>query len=116
MRLELSGGFQQLLDQQSGLVSRAQAVRIGLAPAAIDNQLRSGRWKRLQHGVYATFTGPKSREAVLWAVLLRSGPAAALSHRTAAELDNLASGPSRVVHVTVPAWQRVEPISGVVLH
>lgn len=116
MRLEVSGGLQNLLDRQSGIVSRAQAVRIGLAPAAIDNQLRSGRWQRLQHGVYATFTGPPSREAVLWAVLLRSGPAAALSHRTAAELHNLAEAPSRVVHVTVPAWQRVEPISGVVLH
>ena len=116
MRLELSGGFQQLLDRQSGIVSRAQAVRIGLAPAAIDNQLRSGRWQRLQHGVYATFTGPPSRDAVLWAVLLRAGPDAALSHRTAAEVRRLADGPSRVVHVTVPAWQRVEPISGVVLH
>lgn len=65
MRLELSGSLQQLLDRQSGVVSRAQAVRIGLAPAAIDNQLRSGRWQRLQHGVYATFTGPPSRAAVL---------------------------------------------------
>ena len=105
-----------MLDRQSGIVSGAQAVRIGLAPAAIDNQLRSGRWQRLQRGVYATFTGPPSREAVLWAVLLRAGPVAALSHRTAAEPDNLIGGPSRVVHVTVPACQRVEPISGVVLH
>jgi very-short-patch-repair endonuclease len=116
MRLELSGSLQQLLGRQSGVLSRAQAVQIGLAPAAIDNQLRSGRWQRLQHGVYATFTGPPGREAVLWAALLRAGPAAALSHRTAAELHNLADGPSRVVHVTVPACQRVEPVSGVVLH
>ncbi|HUC23072.1 MAG TPA: type IV toxin-antitoxin system AbiEi family antitoxin domain-containing protein [Streptosporangiaceae bacterium] len=104
------------MERQSGIVSRAQAVRAGLAPAAIDNQLRSGRWQRLQHGVYATFTGPPGREAVLWGVLLRAGPAAALSHRTAADFHNLADEPSRVVHVTVPNWQRVAPISGVIIH
>jgi very-short-patch-repair endonuclease len=116
MRLEPSDGFRHLLERQSGIVSRAQALRSGLAPAAIDNQLRSGRWRRLQHGVYATFTGPPGREAALWGVLLRAGPAAALSHRTAAELYSLAEEPSRVVHVTVPNWQRVEPISGVIIH
>jgi len=116
MRLEPSDGFRHLLERQSGIVSRAQAVRAGLAPAAIDNQLRSGRWQRLQHGVYATFTGPPGREAVLWGVLLRAGPAAALSHRTAADFHNLADEPSRVVHVTVPNWQRVAPISGVIIH
>ena len=116
MRLELSRGLQQLLDRQSGVISRAQAIRLGLAATAVDNRLRSGRWQRLQHGVYATFTGPPDREAVLWGVVLRAGPAAALSHHTAAELHNLSNGPSRLIHVTVPASQRVDPMSGAIVH
>jgi very-short-patch-repair endonuclease len=116
MRLETSDELLQLLDRQSGVVSRPQAVRAGVPTTVIDNQLRSGRWQRLQHGVYATFTGAPDRSAVLWAALLRAGPVAALSHRTAAALFNLTSESSRLVHITVPTWQRVEPISGVVLH
>lgn len=106
----------ELLERQAGVLSRQQAVAAGLAPTNIDNRLRSGRWQRLRQGVYATFTGPPSREAVLWAALLRAGPFAALSHYTAAELHGLVNQQSRLLHITVPNTRRVEPISGVALH
>lgn len=106
----------ELLEQQAGVLSRQQAMAAGLNPTVIDNRLRSNRWRRLQHGVYATFTGTPSREAVLWAALLRAGPAAALSHRTAAELHGLTSEQSSVIHITLPVTQRIAPIRGVALH
>jgi hypothetical protein len=71
---------------QQGVIGRGQALEAGLAPDSIETLLRSGRWQRLYRGVYATFTGTPSHEAMLWAVLVRAGPGAALSHETAAEL------------------------------
>lgn len=105
-----------LLERQCGVMSRQQAMRLGVAPTLIDSQLRWGRWVRLRQGVYATFTGTPGREAVLWSALLRAGPAAALSHQTAAELHGLTDRQSSLIHVTVPDTQRVAPISAVRLH
>jgi len=67
------------------------------------NRARSGRWQRLQRGVYATFSGEPTRETVLWAALLRAGPGAVLSHQTAAERHGLLDEPSPVITMTVPA-------------
>lgn len=106
----------ELLDLQAGVLSRQQAVGAGLPLTVIDNRLRSGRWQRLQQGVYATFTGPPSREAVLWAALLRAGPIAALSHRTAAELHGLTAERSSLIHITLPMTQRIAPFKGATLH
>lgn len=106
----------ELVDLQAGVLSRRQAVAAGLAETVIDNRLRSGRWQRIHQGVYATFTGTVSRDAMLWAAVLRAGRAAALSHRTAAELHGLTSEPSPLIHVTLPMTQRIAPFSGVVLH
>jgi hypothetical protein len=114
MTLALSDTFQTLLELQSGVISRQQAMESGLPPAAIDSQVRSGRWQRLHSGVYATFTGRPDRQAQLWAAVLRAGPAAALSYWTAAELFGLTSEPRELIHVTVPHGAR--PISGVMVH
>jgi very-short-patch-repair endonuclease len=116
MQLEISGELRALLTRQSGVLSRPQAVLAGLPPTLIDNQLRSARWQRLQQGVYATFTGSPSREAILWGALLRAGRRAALSHRTAAELHGLTGEQFPLLHVTVPAAQRVAPFRGAIIH
>jgi hypothetical protein len=85
-------------------------------PDVIDRLLRSERWQRLHAGSYAVFTGPPSREAMLWAAFHRSGPGAVLSHLTAAELFRLTDRPSSLIHVTIPHSRRVERIPGVVIH
>ena len=61
----------------------------------------------MYRGVYAAYTGPHSRESVLWAAVRRCGPEAALSHFTAAELDGITDRPRDAIHVTIPAGQRV---------
>lgn len=48
--------------------------------------------------------------------MLRAGPGAALSHRTAGELWGLTSERSDYIHVTVPSGKPVTRIPGVVLH
>ena len=75
-----------------------------------------GRWQRLHNGVYAVFTGPPPREAVLSAAVLCAGRAAILSHQTAAELFGLTDGPSTLIHLTVPGERRVIKIPGCVIH
>ena len=83
------------------------------------HRLKSAKWRRMQRGVYATFTGPVHREARLWAALRRAGPGAMLSHETAAEVHGLTGKPSAKIHITVPTSRhpaRHRPIVGIVIH
>jgi hypothetical protein len=85
----------------------------------VETWVQHGRWTRLDCGIYATGSGPPSREALLWAALLRAGPEAVLSHETAAELCGLISEPAPVIHVTVPARRnpaRGGAMPGIVVH
>jgi very-short-patch-repair endonuclease len=87
MPLKLPPESTRLLHIQSGVLSRGQALELGLTRDDIWNLLRTYRWQRLQRSVYATCTGPPSRTAQLWAVVLRAAqhPAqipGALIHRS----------------------------------
>jgi hypothetical protein len=109
----------RLLQTQSGVVSRQQAVDAGLTEKAIEWRLQAEHWRQLHRGVYATFTGAPSRQARLWAAVLRAGPGAVLSHESAAEIHELIDKPSSRVHISVPAEQhpaRRQAIRGVLIH
>ena len=117
--MELSPEARDLILRQSGVVACWQAERLGVSGEAFRNRLRRGDWQRLYRGVYATFTGKPDREAQLWGALLRAGPAALLSHHTAAERHGLLSRPSTAIHLTVPSGQnpaRLSRIPGLVVH
>jgi hypothetical protein len=116
MNPESTPAWLALLKLQAGVVSRGQALGHGLSLDAIEYRLESGRWRSAHWGVYATFSGPLSRDAVLWAAVLRAGPGAALSHQTAAELLGLTDQRSDVIHITVPIGRHPEPIRGAVVH
>jgi Transcriptional regulator, AbiEi antitoxin/AbiEi antitoxin C-terminal domain len=107
------------LDSQSGVVDHSQVQRAGLSKRAVAHRLKSGKWRRMHRGVYATFTGPVQREAKLWAAVRRAGSGAMLSHETAAEVHGLVDKPATKIHITVPANRRPaqhRPIRGVVIH
>src|SRR2546427_4224399 len=111
--------WQSLLHFQSSVISRQQARDGGWPEKTIDRRLRSGTWQRLHRGAYAIFTGDPSREAKLWAAVLRAGPGAALSHETAAEVHRLTDKPSAKIHISVPAQRnpsRLDRIQGVIIH
>jgi very-short-patch-repair endonuclease len=114
--LDLPRDCDALVTRQCGVITRRQAISLGIDGAAIDNQLRIARWQRLYRGVYAAFTGPPPREARLTAALLRAGPGATLSYQTAAELCGLSDKPSAHVHITVPVASHPVAIPGVVIH
>ena len=92
----------ELLMVQGGAIGRRQRAYSGIAPDTMRSKLRSGKWQRLQRGVYASFSGQPARETMLWAALLRAGPDATLSHQTAAERHGLIDEPSAVITITVP--------------
>ena len=119
MESERDFQWRSLLQAQSGVVSRQQAHEAGWTDEAIGRRLRSGAWQRLQRGTYATFSGIPSREARLWAAVLRAGPGAALSHETAAELHHLTDKTGSKIHISVPDERnpgKLRPIRGVVIH
>lgn len=118
MEDERSLRWRSQLQAQAGVISRQQARDAGIPEKTIDRRLRSGTWQRLRRGAYAAFTGDPSREAKLWAAVLRAGPGAALSHQTAAELHGLIDKPTGPIHVSIPARRRParQRIRGVIIH
>ena len=106
----------ELARRQQGIISRAQALRSGLSPDAIDRLVQSGSWQPLHRGVYFIGGGRLVRDSQLWAAVRRAGPGAALCHETAAELFGFADRPTRLIHVAIPKERRISPMSGVVIH
>lgn len=109
----------QCLVVQAQAIARHQSEMAGIDPETMRNRMRSGRWQRLQRGVYAGFSGDPARETLLWAALLRVGPDAVLSHQTAAERHGLIDEPSSLITITVPAARhpgRRARIPGVVIY
>jgi hypothetical protein len=87
-----------------------------MSDGAIAARIKFGRWQRVHVGVYATFTGPVTRDAQLWAAVLAAGPGAQLSHETAAEINRLTDRQSPFIHVTIPANRRITQPKGVTIH
>src|ERR1700735_3750800 len=104
----------RLILRQRGVVATWQATAAGISGRDMQDLVRSERWQRLHFGVYAASTGQPSREAMLWADILRAGPWSILSHETAAELDGLLDRRSRLIHVTVPQRQHRLDVAGLV--
>lgn len=118
MPKDISPQARELLAAQGQVIASRQSGEAGIGSRAMRRRGGSGRWQRLQRGVYATYSGDPARETTLWAALLRAGPDAVLSHQTAAERHGLLNEPTSVITVTVPASKRParSKIAGVVIH
>ncbi|MBO0874366.1 MAG: hypothetical protein J2P19_13315 [Pseudonocardia sp.] len=94
--------WRHLLARQHGVVDTAQLRMFAISRNAITANVLAGRWRWVAPRVYATFSGPLTRDARLTAALSYAGPAAILSHQTAAELWGMRPIMGGPVHVTVP--------------
>ena len=109
-------GVRAQMAEQSGVLSRGQALAGGLTEGEIRARVASGRWQRVHPGVFAVHGGVLSRSARLWAALLYAGEGAALSHQTAAEVLGFRGRPDPLIHVTIPSARRVRKQPGLVIH
>jgi len=116
MSNDIPPGLGDAVRFQAGVVSRRQALRSGMSHSAVASKLKSGRWRHVYPGVYATFSGQVGREAQLWAAVLYAGKGAQLSYETAAEVNGLTNRQSPVIHVSIPANRRVSPPDGLEIH
>jgi hypothetical protein len=108
--------LEALARNQAGVVSRRQALSAGMTRGMIDAKVESGWWGQVHAGVYKTFTGLLTRDALLWAAVLYAGQGAYLSHGTAAEINRLTADAPSVIDVTIPASRRVVAPKGVIIH
>lgn len=96
-----------LAGAQFGILTRAQCLGLGMTPDAIRWLLRSGRWRRVHHGVYAEHVGSLDWHARVSAALLSCGDGAVASHRTAARLHGLLDHDPHDIEVLIPANRRI---------
>ena len=98
-----------LMAGQEGVAALAQLVALGLGDTAVRKRARAGRLHRIYRAVYS-LTPPSllSLKGRYLAAVLACGPAAVLSHRSAADLVGLRKTDRAPIDVTVPGngWRR----------
>lgn len=92
----------QTLAEQSGLISRTQALERGLSPSAITRRLASGEWKLVLPGVYRHVASPVSDLLMVHAAQLWLGTDAVLWGTWAAWWHDMRPEPHGPVAMTVP--------------
>ena len=104
----------ELAKTQFGVVGREQLRALGASEGWITRRVARGSLLRLHRGVYAVGHKHLDRRARFLGAVLACGPAAALSHRSAAELLGILLPSARAPEVTHPsAWR---PRAGIVIH
>jgi len=104
-----------LVRGQHGVVTRAQLVEFDLSSAAVRHRIAKGRLHPIHRGVYAVGRPELGRRGLWLAAVLGCGPGAALSHRDAAALWEMARVRPGAIHVSVAAPADPRP-QGVVVH
>jgi hypothetical protein len=107
-----------VLNDQAGVISRKQALGLGLTATDINKNLRRRNWALVHPGIYVDHTGPLTWHQRAWAAVLFSWPAA-LSHESALRA---ADGPGRrdrddsLIHVAIDRHRHLVEPPGVRLH
>ena len=93
--------------QQYGLITRDQAVELGVGPNRITTLVRNEHWVRVSSGLYRLSGVKATWRGRLMAACLQGGGDAVISHRSAAALWGLEGfEPPFTIDVTVPPNKR----------
>lgn len=108
----------RVLEEQDGLIRRAQALAAGTSPPAIARLLRRRAWVAVHPGVYVDHTGPLTWQQRAWAAVLACWPAGLYgeSARRAHEGPGRRDVDESVIHVAVARSRHVRAPAGVRLH
>jgi hypothetical protein len=96
-----------LLLDQSGVVSRGQALDCGLSRGRVDHLIQpDGRWQRILPGVYAATTGTVTLDQRAMAALLYAGSRSVITGAVAVRRHNLRCAGLNEIDVLVPVGVR----------
>lgn len=101
-RLTISDSLLRLAALQSDLVTREQALSLGLSREALTRLVCSGQWLRVGTGLFSTVRTAPSWEALAWGGTLLGGPHARLGPEASGYLYSLVRKPPRPLDVLVP--------------
>jgi very-short-patch-repair endonuclease len=107
--------------RQHGLLSRSQALGVGMSPNGWRSRLDRGRWEEVHPGVARLPAAPGTIHQRALAAVLATGGGAVVSHVTAAQLwcgDRAPRGLSGIgeVHLIIERNARNHHLPGVVVH
>jgi predicted transcriptional regulator of viral defense system len=114
--------FDQLFESavaQEGLFTATQAAAAGYSTPLVHHHVHTGRFIRVQRGIYRLRHFPAGTHEGLVAVWLWSEQTGLFSHHTALSLHDLSDALPSKTHLTVPSsWRkrRVHAPPGVILH
>lgn len=108
----------RVLEEQDGLIRRAQALAAGMSEASLARLLRRRAWVAVHPGVYVDHTGPLTWQQRAWAAVLACWPAALYgeSARRAHEGPGRRDVDESVIHVAVDRSRHVRAPAGVRMH
>jgi hypothetical protein len=106
--------------RQHGLITGPQALESGCTRDRIRHRVTAGEWARVSPGVFRLRGAPSSFAQSCLAAVLTGGPAAMVSHWSAAALLGVGSGSdlARPISISVPSTIKARAASnaGVVVH
>lgn len=97
--------YEQLYDiaeSQAGYFAAHQARQCGFSWERLSNNVKTGRFIRVRHGIYRLARFPGSAFEDLFVAWLRAGPEAVVSHESALALYDLSDVLPAEVHLIVP--------------
>jgi hypothetical protein len=111
------GALGALIERQSAVVTRAQALRGGLTHHAVSHRLRTGGpWQPVLPGVYLTVTGKPTLAQREIAAVLYGGPSAVITGLAAVHHHRMPAPSSDVIDLLVPARRQCQSVSYVAVH
>lgn len=109
----MTAELRALLADHDGVITRAQATRLGMSSSAIGRRTDSGAWTSVARGVYFVADREMTGRARVRIASATVGPAAVVSGPAAAWWHDLVDRPPRMVTVTVPRGRHPAVPSGV---
>lgn len=92
----------EIAEGQAGYFTARQARTIGFSWERLSNNVKSGRFRRVAHGVYRLVQFPNTAFEDFFVGWLRAGPEAVISHESALAIYELSDIMPSEVHLIVP--------------
>jgi hypothetical protein len=110
---EIDSRVLQFMGANGGVITRAEALALGMAPATLARRVRTGQLVKVGHGIYVLPGVLRTERSLLRAATRALGAVA--SHESAARLHGLDGLDPRRVSVSVPI-RRTHRFDGVIVH